>query len=182
MADVTLLAFAGSLRDESYNRSLLQAAIELAPDGVEIEVFDLDAIPMYDGDVEADGDPEAVAEFKRRIAEADGVLIATPEYMHGIPGVLKNALDWASRPPGKSALKGKPVAMMGASPSPVGTARAHLQLRDALVYVEADMVTKPEVLVSRAGEKFEDGQLVDEAGRRFLGELLERFVEHIRTR
>lgn len=180
MADITILGFAGSLRRESYNRALLDTAAEIAPDGMHIEIFDLAPIPFYNADVEAEGDPEAVADFKKRIADADGVLIATPEYQHGIPGVLKNALDWASRPPGDSVLKGKPVAMMGASPSPVGTARAHLQLRRTLVYVQADLLASPEVLVSSAGDRIEDGRLVDDTSLHFLRQLLETFDGHVR--
>jgi chromate reductase, NAD(P)H dehydrogenase (quinone) len=183
VANLTLLGITGSLRERSYNAALLEAAAGLLPDDVELERFDIGTLPYYDADVEAEGDPEPVADLKRRIDAADGVLIATPEYMHGIPGVLKNALDWASRPPGRSPLKGKPVAAVGASPSPVGTARAQLQLRQTLVYVEADLVTKPEVLVASAGDRFdEDGELTDEDARKFLGRLLDRFVEHVRGR
>lgn len=182
MSNITILGIAGSLRAGSYNRALLTTAAEMVPDDVSIEIFDLAPIPLYNADVEAEGDPEPVAEFKRRIDAADGVLIASPEYQHGITGVLKNALDWASRPPGESPMTGKPVAGVGASPSPVGTARAQLQLRRTLMYLAADIVGKPEVLVASAGEKFADGRLVDETSRRFLGELLDNLVEHIRSR
>ncbi len=182
MAELTILGFAGSLREGSYNRALLRTAAERAPEGMHIDLFDLAPIPMYNRDVEERGDPEPVAAFKQRIREADGVIIATPEYQHGIPGVLKNALDWASRPPGDPPMKGKPVAMVGASPSPVGTARAHLQLRRTLLYVEADIVRTPEVLVSSAPDKFDDGRLVDDDSLGFLDELLETFADHIRGR
>lgn len=181
-SQTVLLGFAGSLREGSYNRALLATAAEIAPEGVSLEIFDLSPIPMYDRDVEKQGDPESVAEFKHRIDEADGVLIATPEYQHGIPGVLKNALDWASRPPGESAMQDKPVAMMGASPSPVGTARAHLQLRRTLMYLKSDIFSTPEVLVSSAHEKFENGRLVDEDSLGFLEQLLTNFTDHIRER
>lgn len=182
MSDISILGFAGSLREGSYNRALLDTAAGRAPEGMRIEIFDLAPIPLYNRDVEEQGDPEPVADLKRRIDASDGVLIATPEYQHGIPGVLKNALDWASRPPGQSVMEGKPVAMMGASPSPVGTARAHLQLRRTLLYLEADIVSTPEVLVSSASEKFEDGRLVDEDSLGFLDQLLETFADHIRQR
>ncbi|MDP9023203.1 MAG: NAD(P)H-dependent oxidoreductase [Actinomycetota bacterium] len=182
MPDISILGFAGSLREGSYNRALLETAAERAPGDIRIEIFDLAPIPLYNRDVEEQGDPEPVADFKRRIDASDGVLIATPEYQHGIPGVLKNALDWASRPPGRSVMQGKPVAMMGASPSPVGTARAHLQLRRTLLYLEADIVSTPEVLVSSAAEKFEDGRLVDDDSLGFLDQLLETFADHIRQR
>lgn len=182
MAELKILGIAGSLREGSFNRALLETAADMAAEsGMDVEIFDLAPVPFYDRDVEKQGDPEPVAELKRRIGEADGVLIATPEYCHGIPGVLKNALDWASRPPGESPMTGKPVAMMGASPSPVGTARAHLALRQVLLYMAADIVSKPEVLVSHASDKFEDGRLVDEDGRGFLKQLLQGFAEHVRT-
>lgn len=171
--DLDILGIAGSLRTGSYNKLLLRAAAEEAPEGMRIEPFDLDAIPFYNRDVEDQGDPEPIAELKQAIEEADGLLIATPEYQHGIPGVLKNTLDWASRPPGESPLNGKPVAMMGASPGMAGTARAHLQLRQTLHYNRVRMVPGPEVLVAKAREKFDDdGRLVDDTARELIGELL----------
>lgn len=179
MVTRSLLGIAGSLRDASYNRALLRTAAERAPTGLRIEPFDLASIPMYDQDVEAAGDPVAVTRLKRGIEEADGVLIATPEYQHGIPGVLKNALDWASRPPGGSVLAGKTVAMMGASPSPVGTARAHLQLRTTLLYVQADIISRPEVLVAHAADRFTDGRLTHEASLDFLDQLLAKVAAHL---
>lgn len=118
--------------------------------------------------------------LKGAIRRADAVLISTPEYQHGLPGVLKNALDWASRPPGDSPLNGKVVGMMGASPSPVGTARAHLQLRQTLIYNRCRMVARPEVLVYRANEKFEEGRLADEKGREFIRKHLEAVAERVR--
>src|SRR5690606_18294913 len=113
----------GSLREGSYNRALLRAAAELAPEGMTIDTFDLRQVPLYNGDVEAAGDPPGVAALKQAIRDADGVLFATPEYNHGVPGVMKNAVDWASRPPRAAALQGKPVALIGASPGITGTAR-----------------------------------------------------------
>ena len=178
---ITVLAFAGSLRRGSLNKRLLRAAQREAPDGMSIEIIELDDIPMYNADVEAEGDPEPVTRFKSAISDADAVLIATPEYMHGIPGVLKNALDWASRPPGESPLQDKPVAMMGASPSPVGTARAHLQLRRTLMYTESRVVGRPEVLVSDAGSKFDGDTLTDEDARGFVRQLLEKLADEVRS-
>lgn len=175
-----ILGFAGSLRSGSYNRALLHAAAEEAPEGMSIEIFDLADIPLYNQDVEEKGDPAPVAEFKEAIGRCDGVLISTPEYQHGMTGVLKNALDWASRPAGRSAIKGKPVAMMGASPSPIGTARSHIQLRHTLTYLQADMVFRPEVLVAHAREKFdEEGRFTDESGRKLMAELLETLGERV---
>lgn len=173
-----VLGIAGSLRAGSYNRGLLRAAIEVAPAGVELRIFDsLAAIPPYNADVEAKGDPEPVAAFKAAIAAADALLIATPEYNYGVPGVLKNAIDWASRPPGKSVLNRKPAAIMGATPGGTGTARAQLALRQSFVFTETYVLLRPEVLVARAQEKFDaEGRLTDEPTRRFVGQLLEALV------
>jgi chromate reductase len=118
-----IAAFAGSLRRKSYNRALIEAARELAPGGMSIEPIEIGGLPFYNADVEAEGDPASVADFKAALQQADGVLIATPEYNDGIPGVLGNALDWASRLPGRAPLAAKPVAIIGASPSQIGTAR-----------------------------------------------------------
>lgn len=178
-----ILGFAGSLRSGSYNRALLRAAVEEAPEGMTIETFDLADIPLYNQDVEEQGDPAPVAEFKEAISRCDGLLISTPEYQHGISGVLKNALDWASRPAGRSVMKGKPVAILGASPSPVGTARSHLQLRHTLNYLQADMVFRPEVLVAHAREKFDDeGRFTDDTGRRLMADLLQALAEKVAIR
>lgn len=176
-----VLGFAGSLRKASFNRALLRAAVDLAPDGMQIETFDLTPIPVYNADVEAAGDPEPVAEFKRRIGEAGALLIVTPEYNYGLPGVLKNAIDWASRPPKDSVLAGKPAAIMGASPGRIGTARSQLQLRQAFVFTDTHALLKPEVLVAQANEKFDaDGSLKDEKTREFVVRLLEALAEWTR--
>ncbi len=176
MFEQKIVGFAGSLRTGSYNRLLLRAA----PEEMTIEIFDLAHIPLYNADREVEGDPEPVARFKEAITCADGVLIATPEYNHGISGVLKNALDWASRPGGRSALRGKPVATMGASTSQVGTARAQMQLREILAYVQADTVAVPEVLVAHAEQKFDDeGRFTDEVGRRVSRQLLENLARAV---
>ncbi|MET0553777.1 MAG: NAD(P)H-dependent oxidoreductase [Vicinamibacteria bacterium] len=168
-APVKVLGFAGSLRKGSLNRSLLRAAVELAPAGMTIDTFDLSPIPLYDGDVEALGDPPPVAAFKAAIRAADAILVATPEYNYGVPGVLKNAIDWASRPPNKSVLNDKPAAIMGASPGGFGTTRAQLQLRQAFLFTRTLPLLQPEVLVARAAEKFDaDGRLADEKTREFV--------------
>ncbi|HEV8630419.1 MAG TPA: NADPH-dependent FMN reductase [Thermoanaerobaculia bacterium] len=165
---------AGSLREKSFNRALLRAARELAPAGMEIRIFDrLAEVPLYNADVEALGDPEPVQALKRAIGEADALLIATPEYNHGVPGVLKNAIDWASRPPRGSVLAGKPAAIFGASPGATGTARAQSQMRQAFVFTQTPAVLQPEILVFRAHEKFDaEGRLTDEKTRQFIGLLL----------
>jgi chromate reductase len=168
-----VLGFAGSLRAASYNRMLLRAAVELAPAGMEIEVFDIGGIPLFNEDVEAVGTPPAVEAFREAIRRADALLIATPEYNHGVPGVLKNAVDWASRPPRTSALAGKPAAVFGASPGATGTARAQTQLRASFVFTDTPVLPQPEVLVFRAHEKFDaDGRLSDGPTRAFVARLL----------
>jgi chromate reductase, NAD(P)H dehydrogenase (quinone) len=170
---------AGSLRRESYNRALLRAAQELAPDGMEIRIFERMAeLPLFNQDVEAEGDPEPVQALKHAIGEAAALLIATPEYNHGVPGVLKNAIDWAARPPRDSVLAGKPTAIFGASPGITGSARAQTQLRQAFVFTDTPVLTQPEILVYRAHEKFDaDGRLTDGKTREFVGWLLARLAD-----
>ena len=173
-------AIAGSLRRGSYNRALLRAAAELAPPSLHIVIHELDAIPLYNGDVEAAGVPASVLQLRDAVRQADGLLIATPEYNHGVPGVLKNTIDWLSRPPGDSSLNGKVAALMGASPGMTGTARGQSQLRQAFVFTNTYALLQPEVLVARAHEKFDaDGRLVHQATRDFLGTFLQRFTELI---
>ena len=169
---------AGSLRSGSYNRALLRAAVALAPPGLELRVFDrLADVPPYNADVEAKGDPEPVAALKQAIREADALLVVTPEYNYGVPGVLKNAIDWASRPPTGSVLNGKPAAIMGATPGRTGTARAQLALRQSFVFTQTPCLPGPEVLVAEAGNRFAaDGTLTDEATRKHVRQLLERLV------
>jgi chromate reductase, NAD(P)H dehydrogenase (quinone) len=172
-----VVAFAGSLRRRSFNRALIEAARELAPTGMDVEPIEIGGLPFYDADVEAEGDPAPVAAYKEAIALADGVLIATPEYNDGIPGVLTNALDWGSRLPGRSPLAGMPLAVMGASPSQVGTARAQLHLRQVLGHIQARVLPPPELLVARAHERFDaELRLTDETTRRVMADLLRRFA------
>ena len=172
-----VVAFAGSLRRRSFNRALIEAAREIAPPGLTIESVEIGGLPFYDADLEAQGDPPVVTEFKTALASAEGVLIATPEYNDGVPGVLINALDWGSRLPGRSPLAGKPTVVMGASPSQVGTARAQLHLRQVLGHVQARVLPPPELLVARAHERFDaELRLTDEGTRRLLADLLRRFA------
>jgi chromate reductase len=169
-----VLGIAGSLRTASFNRALLRAAQELTPDGLEIRTFDIAPIPLYNADVEAKGDPEPVAALKTAIREADALLVVTPEYNYGMPGVLKNAIDWASRPPAQTPLRGKPAAIMGATPGQGGTIRAQMQLRQAFVFTQTIALLQPEVLVTKAHEKFDkDGRLTDELTRGFVKKQLE---------
>jgi chromate reductase len=175
-----VVALAGSLREKSYNRALIRAAQELAPEAIQIEPLEIGDLPFYNADVEARGDPPAVAQFKAVIGGADGLLIATPEYNDGIPAVLANAIDWASRLPGRSPIAGKPVAIVGASPSQIGTARAQAHLRQILGHVHARVLPPPELLVAKAHERFDDRQrLTDETTRKVLEDLLERFARWI---
>jgi chromate reductase len=183
MADrLIVCGIAGSLRRDSLNRALLRAAQELAPAELDIRIFDrLAEIPLYNADVEREGDPEPVAAFKRAIAEADALLICTPEYNHGVPGVLKNAIDWASRPARGSVLDGKPAAIMGASPGVTGTARAQSALRLSFVFTNTPVLPQPEILVYRAAEKFDaEGRLTDEKTREFVGKLLGELADWAR--
>ena len=176
MAD-RIVAIAGSLRRRSYNRALIAAAHALAPPGTQIEPIEIGSLPFYDADLEAQGDPPAVAQFKAAVREADGLLIATPEHNDGIPGLLTNAIDWGSRLPGRSPLAGKPVAIMGATPSQVGTARAQLHLRQLLAHAQARVLPPPELLVAAAHERFDaELRLTHEPTRRVLGDLLARFA------
>jgi chromate reductase, NAD(P)H dehydrogenase (quinone) len=179
--DLTVLGFAGSLRRGSYNRALLRAAREETPAGMKLDIFEIGEIPLYNEDVEAEGNPEPVARFKQAIREADGLLIATPEYNHGVPGVTKNAIDWASRPPRQAPLGGKPVAILGASPGITGTARGQSQLRQAFEFTNSYCMPQPEILVYQAHQKFdEEGRLTDAKTREYLGKFLVAFGKWMR--
>jgi chromate reductase, NAD(P)H dehydrogenase (quinone) len=178
---IHVLGFAGSLRRGSYNRALLATARASAPAGMIIETFDLAQVPLYNGDVEAEGDPPGVAAFKAAVAAADGLLMVTPEYNHGVPGVMKNAIDWASRPPQGSVLSGKPVGIIGASPGITGSARGQSQLRQAFEFTNSYAMPQPELLVFKAHEKFDaDGRLTDAATARYLAGYLEALLAWIR--
>jgi len=173
---IVVLGFAGSLRKGSYNKALLQAALELIPKDVNLEIFDLEGIPPYNQDREFQI-PGKVKEFKAKIEKVDAILIATPEYNFSVPGVLKNAIDWASRPFGDNSFEDKPVAIMGASPGRIGTARAQYHLRQICVSLNMHPINRPEVLVTFADEKIDDnGRLEDEETREMIKELLENLV------
>lgn len=167
-----VIGISGSLRKGSYNTMALRAAQKLAPAGMEISSADISQIPLFNGDVLAAGEPAVVSDLKARLRAADAVLIVTPEYNFSVPGVLKNALDWLSRPP-EQPFDGKPVAIMGAAPGQVGTARAQYHLRQMLVFLNAFTVNKPEVFINNCAGKFnEQGELTDEASAKFIGDLL----------
>ena len=173
---VRILGIAGSLRRESYNRAALRAAARLVPEGATLDIFELEGIPIFNQDDEK-RPPVPVVDLKRRIREADAVLIVTPEYNYSVPGVLKNAIDWASRPYGDSAWSGKPAAIMGASVGTIGTARAQHHLRQMFVFLNMFPINQPEVMISNAATRFDgQGELVDEATKGFVRHLLENLV------
>ena len=167
-----VIGISGSLRAGSYNTMALRAAQKLAPAGMEIEIVGIEDIPMYNDDVRAAGEPAAVSALKAKIRAADALLLVTPEFNFSIPGVLKNTLDWLSRPP-EPPVDGKPVAIMGASPGPLGTARVQYDLRKVLVYMNAFTVNKPEVFIRECAGKFNaQGELTDEPTAKFVADLL----------
>jgi chromate reductase len=174
---ITIFGIAGSLRRQSYNRSALRAARQLVPDGVTLDIFELDGIPAFNQDEEKNT-PAKVVELKQRIRAADAVLIVTPEYNFSIPGVLKNAIDWATRPYGDNAWSGKPAAIMGASPGMLGTARAQYHLRQVLVGLNVFPLNQPEVMIGNAAQKFDaEGNLTDEKTKDHIRQLLKSLVQ-----
>ena len=181
MADtVRILGIAGSLRKDSYNRAALRNAQKLLADGAVLEIFELDGIPAYNQD-EEQNPPRRVVELKERIRAADAILIATPEYNYSVPGVLKNAIDWASRPYGDSAWNGKPVAILGASVGLFGSARAQYHLRQMFIFLNMYAVNQPEVMIGTAQHRFDEhGNLTDEQSTKLLRQLLHNLVDQTR--
>ena len=177
MADqVRILGIAGSLRKGSYNRAALRAAQQLCPEGARVEIFELDGLPGFNQDEERNPPPR-VLELKQAIRSADAVLLVSPEYNYSIPGVLKNAIDWASRPYGDSAWAGKPVAVMGASVGLFGAIRAQYHLRQCFVFLDMDAVLQPEVAIGMAQQKFDaEGRLTDAKSKELIGELLKNLA------
>jgi chromate reductase len=175
-----LLGVSGSLRAASFNTALLRAAQDLAPDGVTIEIFGLHDLPLFNQDVEDQGDPPTVTAWKAAIRGADALLLACPEYNGGVTGVLKNAIDWASRG-SPSALDGKVACLIGASPGVTGTVRGQDALRQSLRKVSATYWPLSEMLVGQAHTKIEGGTLTDDKTRAYLGRHLVAFVEHLRA-
>ncbi len=174
---IRILGIAGSLRRESYNRATLRAATQLVPQGATIDIFELDGIPGFTQD-EEQNPPAKVVELKQRIREADAILIVTPEYNYSVPGVLKNAIDWASRPYGDSAWSGKPAAIMGASVGALGTVRAQYHLRQMFVFLNMFPINQPEVMIGNASERFDSqGNLTDEGTKKLIRRLLQNLVE-----
>jgi len=173
---INIIGFAGSLRSGSYNRALLRATLELLPGDANLEIFELDGIPPYNQDWDSSV-PEKVKEFKRKIKAADAILIVTPEYNYSVPGVLKNAIDWASRPYGDNSLESKPVAIMSASTGMLGGARAQYHLRQTFVFLNMQPVNRPEVMVNFAAQKFDEkGKLIDQKTQDLIKQLLDNLV------
>jgi chromate reductase len=168
-----VVGISGSLRKGSYNTAALRAAQGLAPEGMTIETAEIGDLPLYNDDVRAADYPPPAERFRAQLAAADAVLFVTPEYNYSISGVLKNAIDWGSRPPSQP-FDGKPVAIMGASGGLLGTARAQYHLRQMLIFLNAYPVNKPEVMIGQAQTKFDEaGNLTDEPTREFIRKLLE---------
>ncbi|HEX3403232.1 MAG TPA: NADPH-dependent FMN reductase [Acetobacteraceae bacterium] len=172
---VRILGIAGSLRHGSFNAATLRAAQELAPAGMTIERFDIAPIPHYNEDVRQQDFPASVEGLRARIKAADGLLIVTPEYNYSIPGVLKNAIDWASRPP-EQPFDGKPIGLMGASVGTLGSGRAQYHLRQCFVFLNGLVMNRPEVMIPAAQSKFDaDGKLTDQPTRDFISAHLTAF-------
>ena len=177
---IRILGIAGSLRRESYNRAALHAATQLVPEGATIDIFELDGITGFNQD-EEQNPPAKVVELKQRIREADAILFVTPEYNYSVPGVLKNAIDWASRPYGDSAWNGKPAAIMGASVGTIGTARAQYHLRQMMVFLNMFPINQPEVMIGNAQGRFDSqGNLTDDVTKNLIRQLLQNVVEWTR--
>ena len=161
--ELVIAGLIGSLRRVSLNRWLYEAAVELAPQGMRLVAAPIGELPHYNHDIDVDGGPPAAREFRERIREADGLLFVTPEFNYSIPGALKNAIDWASRPTGRSAIYGKPAAVMGAAAGRSGSMRAQMHLRQIFVPLNVQGLNKPEIIVTFARDKFDDrGRLIDE--------------------
>lgn len=180
MADIRILGISGSLRQGSFNSAALRVAQGLVPAGAGLEIFDISPIPLYNEDVRAQGFPEPVQRLRGSIAAADALLFATPEYNFSTSGVLKNAIDWASRPP-EQPFNDKPAALMGASAGMLGTARAQYHLRQIGVFLNMRFVNKPEVFIGAAGTKFDAaGNLTDETAKGLIKDLLVALVDWTR--
>jgi len=177
---ISFLGIAGSLRQKSYNRAVLRSAIQLVPHGATLETFELDGIPGFNQN-EEQNPPGIVVELKKRVRAADAILFVTSEYNYSVPGVLKNAIDWASRPYGDSAWFGKPAAIMGASVGNTGSARAQYHLRQMFVFLNMFPINQPEVMIGNAAERFDkDGNLTDETSKELIRQLLQKLVEWTR--
>jgi chromate reductase len=179
-ADLRILGIAGSLRKQSYNRAALRAAQQIVPEGATLEIFELEGIPLYNQDLN-DTPPEPVRDLKAKVRAADAILFVTPEYNFSIPGVLKNAIDWASRANRENVWAGKPVALMGVSTGLLGSSRAQYHLRQVFVFLDMHPINKPEVMIAKAAEKFDaELNLTDPTARDLVAALLKALVEWTR--
>jgi chromate reductase len=169
---ITVLGICGSLRKGSYNMAALRAAIELKPPGMSIDIADISAFPLYNEDVRAQGFPPPVETLRQQIRAADALLFVCPEYNYSMSGVLKNAIDWASRPPDQP-FTGKPAAIMGAAAGMAGGARAQGDLRRSCVFLDIHPINKPEILIGQAQTKFDaEGRLLDETAKGLIRDML----------
>ena len=174
--NIRVLGLSGSMRQNSYNTALLRAAQELSPRNMTVELYDLSAIPMYNEDLRVSGYPPIVSQLREDIRTADAILIASPEYNRSVPALLKNAIDWASRRPDQP-FKHKPIAIMGVSNGALGAAFANYHLRQIFVYLDAQLINGPEVMIGNAKQKFDEtGRLIDEPTRAFVASHLERLA------
>ena len=177
MEKIKIFAFAGSLRKGSYNKAILRAAAKLLPQNAEMEIFDLEGIPLFNQDLERQALAK-IKELKEKIKAADAILIATAEYNYSIPGVLKNAIDWASRPYGDNSFDSKPLAIMGASTGSIATARAQYHLRQSCVFLNMHPLNKPEVMIGMVQEKLdENGELKDEKTKEIIKSMLVNLID-----
>jgi chromate reductase, NAD(P)H dehydrogenase (quinone) len=179
---ITILGIAGSLRKDSYNKAALRFAQTVCPQGAQLELCDIAGLPLFNQDEEKNP-TQKVVEFKQRIRAADAILFSTAEYNYGIPGVLKNAIDVASRPYGDSAWNGKPVAIMSAALGSAGGVRAQIQLRQYFIFLNMDAVVQPEVAIAAAHQRFDaQGNLTDETSKKLIGQLMQALVAKARMR
>ncbi|HUC16758.1 MAG TPA: NAD(P)H-dependent oxidoreductase [Acetobacteraceae bacterium] len=176
-----LLGLPGSLRRGSHSRAILRGLVAELVGRIQLEIREID-LPLYNQDEDGDAAPHSIREFRRAIAESDGLVIATPEYNHGMPGVLKNALDWASRPYGKSALTDKPVLVISNSPGFVGGARAHVQVNETLHSIPARLLGGQQVVIPNVAGKIRDDRLADAASLRFALAAVDRLATLCRAR
>ena len=178
MDELNLIGFAGSLRKGSFNKALLHNAQDMAPEGVNIDILEIDKVPYFNEDVESADFPDAATELKNKIENADGAIIATPEYNRSVPGVLKNTIDWTSRPYGENSWVGQPVLVLGASIGPISTAIAQSHLKHSMLYLDCHVLGQPEFYLGNAHDKFnDDGKLTDEETRDFLSQTLNTFID-----
>lgn len=177
MGTINILGIAGSIRKNSFNKATLRAAQALMPEGAELRTIEIDTLPLFNEDIEKNP-PQAVTDLKRSIKEANGILLVTPEYNYSVSGVLKNAIDWASRPYGDSAWVAKPALIMGASVGLFGSARAQYHLRQICVSLNMHVLNQPEIMIAKAAEKFDrEGNLIDDSTKEHIQKAMKALIE-----